>query len=89
MALSDHERRRLEELETDLAAEDPVLDRELATGRPPRWWLRRSVSVALLLIGFAVMILGIAAQLPGLGFLGFLLMFCGACGYVGRSVLGS
>ncbi|MGO4653032.1 DUF3040 domain-containing protein [Arthrobacter sp. 2RAF22] len=86
MPLSDYERKRLQELEMDLAADDPVLARELATGRPPRWWLRWSASLILVCAGFGAIILGISAQLPGLGFLGFLLMFGGACGYAGRWV---
>jgi hypothetical protein len=87
MPLSDYERRRLQELEMNLAADDPVLARELATGRPPGLWLRWSPSFVLVLIGFGVMILGISAELPGLGFLGFLLMFGSACWYGMRKVL--
>ncbi|MEZ2390665.1 DUF3040 domain-containing protein [bacterium RCC_150] len=89
MPLSDPERRRLRELERDLADDDPVLAREMATGRPPRLWFRGSASLVLVLVGFGVMVLGISAQLPGLGILGFLVMFGGACGYVGRRVPGS
>lgn len=88
MPLSDYERRRLRELERDLADDDPVLARELAAGRPPRVWLRWSAGIALVLVGFGVMILGISAQLPGLGVLGFLLMFGGVFWYVGRKILG-
>lgn len=84
MPLSDYERRRLEEVEMNLAADDPVLARELATGRPSRFRLRWSVGMVLVLVGFAVIILGTSAQLPGLGVLGFLMMLGGACRYVGR-----
>lgn len=84
MPLSDYERRRLQEVEMDLTADGPVLARELATGRLPRWWLRWSAGTVLALVGFAVIILGISAQLPGLGVLGFLMMFGSACWYFGR-----
>lgn len=86
MPLSESERRRLRDLERDLADDDPVLARELATGRPPGWRLRWSAGLVLVLVGFAVMVLGISAQLPGLGFLGFLLMFGGACGHLAHRI---
>ncbi|WP_345451682.1 DUF3040 domain-containing protein [Arthrobacter gyeryongensis] len=86
MPLSDYERRRLQELERDLADNDPVLARELETGRSPRPWLRWSAGSVLVLVGFGLMILGNSAQLPGLGVLGFLLMFGSVCWHVWRRI---
>lgn len=51
MPLSDYERRRLRELERDLADDDPVLARELTTGKPPGLWLRWSAGIVLVLVG--------------------------------------
>ena len=79
MPLSDEERKRLEELERDLAAEDPKLAHHLQTGPWPR--LRRAhVTLGLLtaIIGVAVLILGVMAQLTLVGIAGFLLMCTGA-----------
>ncbi|MEZ2390720.1 DUF3040 domain-containing protein [bacterium RCC_150] len=84
MPLSDYERRRLEALEMNLAAEDPALARHLATGKVPGLWLRRCAGLILVLGGIALLILGIAAHLPALGVLGFLSMIGGACGFPWR-----
>lgn len=80
MPLSDYERRRLQELEADLAADDPVLARKLASGTSSRLRLHWSAGFVLALAGFGLMILGSAAQLAGLGVLGFLLVFGDAIG---------
>ena len=79
MPLSDEERKRLEELERDLAAEDPKLAHELQSG--PSLRLRRAhITLGLLtaIIGVVVLILGVMAQLTLLGIAGFLLMCAGA-----------
>lgn len=89
MPLSDYERRRLQALENDLAAEDPALARELGAGTPPRLWLRRWTGILVTLVGFGLLILGIAAHVPLLGVLGFLFMIGGACGYPLRWPAGS
>jgi uncharacterized membrane protein HdeD (DUF308 family) len=78
MPLSDEERKRLEELERDLAAEDPKLAQELETGPTPR--VRTAhITLGLLtaIIGVAVLILGVMSQLTLLGVAGFLLMCAG------------
>lgn len=78
MPLSNEERKRLEELERDLAAEDPKLAQQLETGPAPR---ARAAHITLglltALIGIAVLILGVMAQLTLLGVAGFLLMCAG------------
>lgn len=79
MPLSDYERRRLRELEADLAADDPALARQLASGTASRLRLRIRWSGALVLVlgGFGLMVLGFSAELAGLGVLGLLLMVGG------------
>ncbi len=77
MPLSDYERRRLRELEADLAAEDPVLARQLASGTASRLRIRWSGALGLVLAGFGLMVLGWAGELAGLGVLGLLLMVGG------------
>jgi len=78
MPLSDEERKRLQELERDLAAEDPKLAQELETGPISR--LRKAhVTLGLLtaIIGIGVLILGVMAQRTIVGVAGFLLMCAG------------
>lgn len=72
----------------DLAADDPLLARELATGKPSGLWFHRSAGIVVGLVGFGLLIMGIAAQLPGLGVLGLRVMLGGACGYLGRRAAG-
>jgi hypothetical protein len=74
MSLSDYERRRLRELEADLAGDDPVLARQLASGTASRLRIRWSGALVLVLAGFGLMVLGWAAGLAGLGVLGLLFM---------------
>ncbi|MBO1269518.1 DUF3040 domain-containing protein [Arthrobacter cavernae] len=84
MPLSEYERRRLQELENDLAADDPDLAQELRSGKPPRRSVRRIVGTTAVLAGLGMVIMGIAAQLAGLGILGFLLMVAATYGFLGR-----
>jgi hypothetical protein len=85
--LSDYERRRLRELEADLAADDPALARKLAAGMSSRRRLRWSVGMVVALAGFGLMILGYSAQIASLGALGLLLMLGGTLGHGWRWVL--
>jgi hypothetical protein len=79
MALSDEERRRLEELEQELAAADPDLDRELKAGLSRGSAAARIVyGVLAALAGLAVVIAGSITRLTVLGAVGFLLMVAGA-----------
>jgi hypothetical protein len=87
MPLSDYERRRLRELEADLAADDPALARKLAAGTSSRRRLRWSVGMVLALAGFGLMVLGFSAQLAVIGGLGLLLMLGGTLGHAWRWVL--
>ena len=80
MALSDEERRRLERLEKELAAEHPDLARKLQSGfTRSRSRARIIYGVMGALAGFAVVIAGIIAELTIIGVIGFLLMV--ASGY--------
>ncbi|MFW0774766.1 DUF3040 domain-containing protein [Paenarthrobacter nitroguajacolicus] len=78
MSLSDEERRSLEELERDLAATDPDLAFELKSGRPRGAIARTVFGASAVLLGFVMVIVGIATQLIILGVLGFLLASGGA-----------
>lgn len=88
MALSDEERRRLEELELELAASDPDLDRQLRAGwsrnraftHPPgqRLSARAVYGGVAVFAGFIVVIAGILTHLAVIGVAGFLLMVAGA-----------
>lgn len=84
MLRSDYERKRFRELESDLAVDDSVLAREHATGTSPLPRFRWSASLVLALAGFGLLVLGSAAQLGGIGLLGFLLMSGRAVGYAGH-----
>lgn len=79
MALSDEERRRLEQLEKELAAAHPDLARKLQSG------FTRSRTTSLMicgilaaLAGFAALIAGISTKLTVIGVAGFALMVAGA-----------
>ncbi|MFJ5957003.1 DUF3040 domain-containing protein [Paenarthrobacter sp. NPDC092416] len=78
MALSEEERRRLEQLEHELAIADPDLDLELKLGKPRGMGVRTVLSVLAAVAGFAMIITGIMSQVIILGVIGFLLMSAGA-----------
>lgn len=79
MPLSDEERRQLEELEHNLAAEDPRLAQALVSGSVKHTFSARSYfGVAAWLVGVVVLIAGISTQILLIGVGGFLLMGAGA-----------
>ena len=79
MALSDEERRRLEELEQELAATDPCPDRQLQDGVSGYWTSPRTVyGLLAACAGFVLVIAGITSQLAVIGVAGFLLTVAGA-----------
>lgn len=78
MPLSDRERKKLEELEADLAADDPQLAQKLSSGSLRSAFSAHTYLGALVsLIGMAVLITGIGTQLVVVGVGGFLLMGAG------------
>lgn len=78
MALSDEERRRLEQLEKELAAAHPDLARELQSGfTHSRARSRIIYGILTALAGFAAVIAGIITRLTILGAIGFALMVAG------------
>ena len=79
MPLSDEERRRLRELEEELAAEDPDLARQLQDNAPSdRSGARTVYGLLIIVAGFALVIVGISIQLIILGVMGFLAAGAGA-----------
>jgi hypothetical protein len=73
MPLSDEERRRLEELESLLSAQDPSLARNLEEGKPGNAIHRRMVFASLAFVAGAVLVVaGVATQVLLLGVAGFL-----------------
>lgn len=78
MPLSDRERKQLEELEADLAADDPQLAQRLSSGSLRSKFSAHTYFGALVcLIGMAVLITGVSTQLVVVGVGGFLLMGAG------------
>jgi hypothetical protein len=78
MPLSDKERKLLDELEFDLAADDPQLAQNLSSGSlQNRFGARTYVAAIVCLIGVVLLIAGIGAQTPVVGVSGFLLMGTG------------
>lgn len=78
MPLSDRERKVLEELELDLAADDPRLAQELASGSVENRFRAGSYFGAIaFLIGVVLLIAGVASQIIVVGVGGFLLMGTG------------
>ncbi|SKC10094.1 Protein of unknown function [Arthrobacter sp. 49Tsu3.1M3] len=78
MPLSDDERRRLEKIEQDLAVTDPQLNLALQSGRPRGLAARGVTGVLAILLGFALIIMGIPTQITAIGVCGFLVMCAGA-----------
>lgn len=76
MPLSDRERKQLEELEADLAADDPRLAQRLSSGAV-RLRAKTYVGLVLCLIGLVMLITGVGTQLIVVGVAGFLLMGAG------------
>lgn len=79
MALTEYERHQLERLAQQLQQEAPRLAAKLSaptldSARPAR----RAAGAFTLLVGAFVLMAGIAAQLTGLGTLGFTIMASGA-----------
>lgn len=77
MPLSDRERKQLEELEADLAADDPQLAQRLSSGTV-RLHAKAYLGLVLCLIGLIVLITGVSTQLIVVGVGGFLLMGAGS-----------
>lgn len=78
---ADRERDEFWRIVEDLEASDPRLSR---LPRGHRFWLagrRRGVAAraALLVIGLAVMLVGVGEQSVAVGVIGFVLMLAGAC----------
>jgi Protein of unknown function (DUF3040) len=77
MPLSDRERKQLEQLEADLAANDPQLAQRLSSGSV-RLRAKAYVGLILCLIGLILLITGVSTQLIVVGVGGFLAMGAGA-----------
>lgn len=71
MPLSEYEQRVLDQLEQDLG-QDPSLHR--AMNRPPRAPGRVLIGVLGVIVGLGVVLVGVTAQLPILGIVGFAIM---------------
>ncbi len=78
MPLSDRERKQLEELEADLAADDPQLAQKLSSGSIRfRFKAGTYFGTLICLIGLALLITGVSTQIIVVGVGGFLLMGAG------------
>ena len=74
MPLSEHEQRLLEQMERALMAEDPKFASSLRSGSSGADRRRIAIGIIGALVGVAVLIAGVSANLPPLGVLGFLMM---------------
>lgn len=75
MPLSDRERKKLEELESGLAADDPRLAEELSSGSVGfRFGRLTYLGAIACLFGLVLLIVGVSTQIIVVGVLGFLLM---------------
>jgi hypothetical protein len=78
MPLSDRERKKLEELEADLAADDPQLAQRLSSGSIRfRFTASTYFGALAFLIGLVLLITGVSTQIIVVGVGGFLLMGAG------------
>jgi hypothetical protein len=79
MPLSEHEQRLLDEIEQALYAEDPKFASSVRSARPRnRVRLMLALSVLGVLLGLAVVLIGLTANLILVGVLGFV-MIVGSC----------
>lgn len=79
MPLSNEERKQLEEMERGLCVEDPRLARKLLSGSlGPSLAAPALLGILIVVVGFLVLILGIAQQFTVIGVTGFVLMSAGA-----------
>lgn len=79
MPLSDHEQRLLEQMERALYAEDPKFVSSLRGTDLRSHYRRRALGAAAgFLVGVAVLMTGLVAQIPLVGVLGFVLMLASA-----------
>src|ERR1700712_3665087 len=79
MPLSEHEQRLLDEIEQALYAEDPKFASSVRSARPRnRARLVLALSVVGVLVGLAVVLFGLTANLILLGVIGFVLIV-GSC----------
>jgi hypothetical protein len=84
MPLSNEERKQLEEMERELNVEDPKLAGKLLSGSLGPWLTAPVLFGGLtVMVGFLVLVLGIALQLTVVGVAGFVLMGAGAYWLVG------
>jgi hypothetical protein len=78
MPLSEHEQRLLEQMERQLYADDPKLASTLrGSGRSLRTRHQVVVGAVGIVVGLALLVAGVAAQLWVLGVAGFLVMLAG------------
>ncbi|HEV7204398.1 MAG TPA: DUF3040 domain-containing protein [Jatrophihabitans sp.] len=88
MPLSEHEQKLLDEIEQALYAEDPKFAASVRSART-RSRTRRSVTVCALgvIVGLALVLVGLVAQVIALSVVGFVLVV-GACGYAAQVLRG-
>jgi hypothetical protein len=88
MALSDHEKRMLAEMEAALVAEDPRLVSTLnGRERTPKG-SRALLGLASILVGMVVLLSGLIAQIIPLGIAGFLVSLAGLVLFVSNLSFG-
>jgi hypothetical protein len=82
MPLSEYEQRVLAEMEQQLSSDDPKLATSLATPSTPRRG-RIAVGTLVILMGLAILVIGMTVSLIWLSLVGFAVMFAG--GYLAVS----
>ncbi|MFD2841197.1 DUF3040 domain-containing protein [Populibacterium corticicola] len=73
MPLSEHEQRILEQLERELASEDPKLATTMSDGPRPSF-ARVAVAIIGVVVGLLMLIIGVSQSLAVVGILGFAVM---------------
>lgn len=88
MALSDHEKRMLAEMEAALVADDPRLVSTLnGRERTPKG-SRALIGLASILVGMVVLLAGLVAQIIPVGIAGFLVSLAGLVLFVSNLSFG-
>lgn len=78
MALSEHEKKMLEQIAQDLERDDPKFASKMKSTPGPAKARHTALGIFATLVGCLVLLTGVAARTPALGVIGFAIMGTGA-----------
>ena len=78
MALSEHEKKTLDQITQQLECDDPKFASKMGSTPEPTKARRTALGIFAALVGCLVLLTGVAARAPALGVIGFAIMGAGA-----------